>query len=136
MSKEIKQAVQGIGFWAAAGLGALVILAGVSWLLWHMMLEVPPNAARVWALAVTALLPIVAYVSWRLGHTEARGRLDGINQGVASVMGAASKAVDLRAGAAQTMRRAVKPEPPTVVLPGVEIVPRQSLPSSYRVVDL
>jgi hypothetical protein len=136
MSREIKRAMQRIGLWITAGLGALAILAGVAWLLWHMMLEVSPNAARAWALAATALLPITAYVSWRLGHTEARGRLDGIEQGVASVMGAANKAVDLRAGAARTMRQAAKPDPPTVVLPTVEIVPRRPSPSGRDVIEL
>jgi len=119
------------------GVGALVILAFMGWIVWRGMLEIPANTARAWALAVTALLPATAWASWWFGHTEARGRLEGIDQAVDKVMGAATRAASLRVGTAQALRQSVKQEAvsPIVVLPDVEIMPRQ-LPPSGRVINL
>ncbi len=134
MNKEIKR----IGTWFVMGIGALVSLAIVVVLAWWCMLQVPSNTARAWALITTALLPFVAWASWYFGRTEARGRLAGIDQAVDKVMGAATRAASLRVGTSRAMRHAQgteRADPPIVVLPDVEIIPRQ-LPASDRVIDL
>ena len=138
MDKEIKRVVQKVSFWFVTALGALVILGIAVWLAWLGMLAVSPNAARAWALIATALLPFVAWASWYFGRTEARGRLAGIDQAVDKVMGAATRAASLRVGTSRAMRHAQgaeRADPPIVVLPDVEIIPRQ-LPASDRVIDL
>jgi putative flippase GtrA len=104
---------------------ALAMAAGFIWLLWRGMLLVPPNAARVWALVATALLPIVGRAGWWFGHSEARGRLAGIDQGVDRMMGALARAAGLQVSTARAIHRPVAQEPPVVVLPDVEIVQRQ-----------
>lgn len=112
-----------------AGVGALMISAAALWLVWRGMLQVSPNAARAWALAATALLPLAAWSGWWFGHTEARGRLAGIDQAVDKVMSAATRVAAPRAKP-QTVS-----EPPVVVLPEVEIFPRQ-LPPGNDVIEL
>jgi len=107
----------------------LMISAAILWLVWRGMLQVPPNVARAWALAATALLPIVACGGWWFGHTEARGRLAGIDQAVDKVISAATRV------AAPKTNQSVTPGPPVVVLPDVEISPRQ-LPSGNDVIEL
>ena len=103
-------------------IGGLVTLAGIGYLIWQAMLHVPPNAARLWAILVTGALPLVAWASWWFGHTEARGRLAGIDQAVDRVMGAASKTAGLRV---ETVRSAKSAQStlPAVILPDVEIMP-------------
>ena len=136
----MKATFQRMGVLFATVLGALVVLASIVWLVWRLALGVPPNAARAWALAATALLPLTAWVSWYFGHTEARGRLAGIDQAVDKVMGAATKTAGLRVGATRALRQAAKPEPsptlPTVILPDVEIIPRRRLPPGRDIVEL
>jgi hypothetical protein len=107
-----------------------MISAATLWLVWRGMLQVSPNAARVWALAATALLPLAAWSGWWFGHTEARGRLAGIDQAVDKVIGAAT-----RVAAPKTKQRAAT-EPPTVVLPDVEIFPRQLSSGGNDVIEL
>jgi len=124
MKSELVNRVFAIAVFLAGGLG-LLFLAG--WGIWELALLVPSNPARVVALVALALLPVVAWIGWYFGHTEARGRLAGIDQAVDKVMGAATKTAGLRVGTVRAMRQATKPEPPvaTVVLPDVEIIPRQ-----------
>jgi hypothetical protein len=134
----MKETLQRMSALFVMALGVLVILASIVWLLWRAMLEVPPNTARAWALVVTALLPLVAWGGWYSGHTEARGRLAGIDQAVDKVMGAATKAAGLRVGMARamkTMHRTEAKEPSVVALPDVEIIPRQ-LPSGEDIIEL
>jgi hypothetical protein len=131
----MKETLQRISALFVMALGALVILAGIVWLLWRAMLEVPPNMARAWALIVTALLPLVAWGGWCSGRVEARGRLAGIDQAVDKVMGAATKAAGLRVGTTRAMHRTEAKEPPIVVLPDVEIIPRR-LPNGEDVIEL
>lgn len=100
------------------------LVAGVIWALWWMMSFVTAPLARGWALAATGALPLVGWAGWRLGHLEARGRLDGIDQAVKSVMGAASKTADLRTYTAREVRTAAKAPPPAVALPEVVITRR------------
>lgn len=113
----------------------LVILAGLVALIWKGMLLVSPNAARVWALLATSLLPVFAWGGWYFGHTEARGRLAGIDQTVDKVMGAATKAAGLGVSTRQAMHRQKPLVESYVVLPEVEIVQRQ-LPSGQDIVEL
>ena len=104
----------------------VVIIGLLCWLIWQGMLQVSPNAARLWALLATVALPGVAWAGWWFGHTEARGRLAGIDQGVDKLMGALSQAAGLRVGTARAMRRpAMYTQPPMVVLPEVEMLPAQ-----------
>jgi hypothetical protein len=125
---------QRLGAMLVVGVVGLAMLAGIIWLIWCGMLLVPANTARLWALLATALLPVVAWAGWYFGHTEARGRLAGIDQAVDKVMGAATRAAGLQVSAARAMRRSA-PEPPIVVLPDVEIVPRQ-LQSGGDIIEL
>ena len=85
--------------------GIAVLVVAVAGLAWRGMSKVPPNAARAWALVATVLLPMVTWAGWWFGHTEARGRLAGIDQAVDKVMGAATRAAGLRVGTARAMRR-------------------------------
>ena len=125
--------------WLVGGGLALALAALAVWGVWRAMQGVSPNLARAWALIVTALLPLVAWAGWYFGHTEARGRLAGIDQAVDKVMGAATRAAGLRVATSHAMRAApARPqpqEPYTVVLPEVEIIPRQ-LPSGGDVIEL
>ena len=125
---------QRLGALLVVGVVGLAMLAGVIWLVWRGMLLVPANTARLWALLATALLPAATWAGWYFGHTEARGRLAGIDAGIDRVMGAATKAAGLQVSAARAMRRPV-PDPPVVVLPDVEIVPRQ-LHSGGDIIEL
>lgn len=113
----------------------LAMGAGICYLIWQAMSQVPLDTARLWALLATVLLPVVAWAGWWFGHTEARGRLAGIDQAVDKVMGAASKAAGLRVETSRQMQRSVVREPPVVVLPDVEIVQRR-LPSDSNIVEL
>ena len=137
MGERAKMAFQRMCAWLVAMALALAVLYGAGWLVWQMMLEVSPTWARGWALATTALLPIVAWTGWYFGHTEARGRLAGIDQAVDKVMGAATKAAGLRVGTVRAMRQTTRPDSPvtTVVLPDVEIIPRRQL-SGGNVIEL
>jgi hypothetical protein len=137
MSKELRATCQRMCAWLVAVALALAVLYGAGWLVWQMMLEVPPTWARGWALATTALLPIVAWTGWYFGHTESRGRLAGIDQAVDRVIGAATKTAGLRVGTARAMRQVTRPDPPvtTVILPDVEIIPRRQL-SGGNVIEL
>ena len=102
---------------------SIIVIAILCYLIWQGMLLVPADTARLWALLATASLPIVAWAGWYFGHTEARGRLRGIDQAVDKVMGAMTRMAGLQTSAARAMQPV--PEPPMIVLPEVEIVPRQ-----------
>ena len=121
--------------WVAVVLTAIAAIYGVGWLVWKVVLLVPPNAARIWALAATALLPVVSWASWWFGNTEARGRLAGIDQAVDKVMSAATRAAGLRVGTARAMH-APSPPAPTIAmeLPPPEVV--YLPPSRGRIVEL
>jgi len=105
---------------------ALAMIAGVGYGIWRLMLLVPPNAARAWALAATVLLPVSVFVTWRLALRYAAGLVHGIDTGISKVAKAGAEAANLRVHIHHALKQ--KPEPPTVVLPEVEIVPRRKLP--------
>ena len=111
------------------------IVGGLVLLSWRAMLHVPANAARAWALVTTMLLvvlvPGAALAGWWFGHTEARGRLAGIDQAVDRVMTAASKTAGLRVDTTRSMRTATVP--PQVALPNVEIISR---PTTHKVIEM
>ncbi len=106
----------------------LAILVGLVALIWRGMLLAPSNVARLWALLATAALPVAA--GWWFGHTEARGRLAGIDQAVDRVMTAASKTAGLRVNTTRSIRTET---PPQVTLPSVEIVSR---PTTHKVIEM
>lgn len=90
------------------GIAIVVVLVLLGWILWWLMLQVPPNVARAWALFTTVLVPITGYACWWIGHLEARGRLDGIDQAVNKVIGAAARTASVQVRAAREARHAEK----------------------------
>lgn len=119
--------------WSLTIIAGLALLYGAGRLARHVMSDVSPGMARAWALIATVLLPFVTWAGWWFGHTEARGRLAGIDQAVDKVMGAATRAASLRVGTAHALRQRPtppplsSPPPPQISLPPVEIIPRQQL---------
>ena len=118
---------------AVIGISAIALLFLATWGIWEVTLFVPPNAARVWALVATALLPVTAFVTWRLALRYAVGVVHGIDTGIDKVAKAGADAANLRV----SITRALKETPPSpvVVLPQVEIVPRQ-LASGGQIINL
>ena len=126
---------QRLSVWIGTSIIIVTIAAGVCYLIWQAMLQVPANAARAWALLATVALPVATWAGWFFGHVEARGRLAGIDQAVDKVMGAATRAAGLRVETLRVARGTALREPPVVVLPDVEIVHRL-LPRGGGVGDL
>ena len=122
MRNETVNKVVTLAVIAAFSLG-LLFLAG--WGIWELMLLVPPNAARLWALAATALLPVTSWATWRLALRYAAGLEHGIDKGIDKVARAGAEAANLRVHVHHALRQ--QPEPPQVILPQVEIVPRRQL---------
>lgn len=112
--------------------GAVVILAGVVTLAWWGMGFVSPNAARLWALLATVALPLAVWAGWWFGHTEARGKLSGFDNAIDRMFGGLTKASGLGTKADEQARR-IQP-PSVVILPDVEIIPRQL--NGLDVIDL
>lgn len=103
--------------------GAVVLLGIVGAGAWWLMLQIPPNVARLWALTVSVALPLATWAGWWFGHTEERGRLTGFDKAVDRMFGGLSKASGLSSN--HTRRMQATREPPIIVLPDVEIVSRQ-----------
>ena len=123
MSKRAKRAFQVTCAWLVAAALALGLLYGLGWLLWQSMLRVEPNLARAWALVATGLLPVTAWTTYALAMRVVYGRLAGIDDGIGKVAKAGAVAASLRVGVHRALRR--EPEAPVVLLPDLEIVPRQ-----------
>jgi len=113
--------------------------------LWWAMGFVPANIVRPWALVTTLLLPISFWLGHRYGQLEVKGRLDGIDQAVNSVMGAAGKVADLRARTARQMRGNIpgympmcNTTEPWDQIDDTQIIPRLVAPNSEdsEVIDL
>jgi len=100
--------------------GAMIVLAVLGLLAWKLMENVEPDTARAWALVATVLLPAAAWLGYRLGHTEARGRLKGIDDGLDKVVSAAYKAIDLRVQNITRTKEATREPAPYIVLPPPE----------------
>ena len=117
--------------WIFATLLALGLVIGVGLLAWHGMERVNPDGARAWALAVTVVLPGVFWAGWRMGHTEAKGRLRGIDDGLDKIVKAADLAINARATHIVKTKEAKGDRPPVVVLPTPESVftMRRQLPA-------
>lgn len=98
---------------------ALVLAAAVAGL-WLLAASMSPEAVAGWAVAATLLLPLVGFGCFKWGHTEARGRLKGMDDGVGKVVQAASAAIDLRAKHAVTIKQVLNDPAPYVVLPAPE----------------
>lgn len=112
---------------ALIGVTFTVLIGGYA--AWLFVCKLSIMTVRVWMIVATCLIPIAAWAGWWFGHTEARGRLAGIDQAVDKVMMAATRTVGTRADA----RRQVQPT--TVILPDVEIIQRPSLPGA-QIIDL
>jgi hypothetical protein len=123
--------------WFGFCLGAVALLALLGWLVWTAMSQVSPNVARIWALMATVLVPVGVYAGWRLGRLEARGRLDGIDQAINKVMGAASRTADLRVGTTRRLRRPAleAPAPNVPELPPVRVTHRRQ-GNEARIIEL
>jgi hypothetical protein len=94
----------------------LLILAGLCWLAWRLTASLEPVVLRAWALLATIAIPLALWLGYRLGHTEARGRLQGIDDGLGRVTAAAATVIDLRGQASQRLREPTQP-PVDVELP-------------------
>lgn len=101
-------------------LGLLIILAGAVAGLWLLTARMEPEAVRAWAVAATLLLPLIGLGCFKWGHTEARGRLRGMDDGLGKVVQAANAAIDLRAKHAVTIKQSMSEPSPYVVLPAPE----------------
>ena len=123
MSKRAKRVFQVSAAWLVAVAVALAIAYALAWLLWQSMLKVEPNLARAWALVATGLLPVTAWTTYALAMRVVYGRLAGIDDGIGKVAKAGAVAASLRVGVHRALRR--EPEAPVVLLPDLEIVPRQ-----------
>lgn len=127
---------------ALVAVAALAIAATGLVMLWVATGRVSETMLRWWALLGTLLLPIALVVGlWWGSHrvketeAEARGRLFGIEAGVAQVMSAARQTADLRVHTVREIRRVEQPQPPYAVLPPADavIVSRAQLPAGRDV---
>jgi hypothetical protein len=130
---EQKQTTE-INDWRVLIVGTIIVsglIAGVIVLAWRGMSHVEADAARAWALVATLLLPLGIWIGYRLGHTEAKGRLRGIDDGLDRVVHAASKAIDLRVTNITRTKTVQTDTPNVVVLPPPEsaFTMRPQLPS-------
>lgn len=98
----------------------LGLLAGLLALAWHGMSQVEEEGLRIWALVATLLLPVAGWTGYRLGHTEARGRMQGIDDGLDKVVSAAARAIDLKVTNIHRTKEAVREPAPYVILPPPE----------------
>lgn len=112
-----------------------MILAAVVGGLWLLTGGLETDIIRAWAILATLLLPFVGWACFKWGHTEARGRLRGIDDGVGKVVQAADAAINLRAKHAVTIKQVLNEPEPYVVLPPGEswYQTRPQLPESNRV---
>ena len=108
--------------WMTVCLVTLLLLAGVAWGVWELMLMVPGNTARLWALLATAGMPLSAWAFWYLGHTEVRGLLSGFDKAVDKM----GMAITKSAGLANTKQTVVMPQ--VMERPTIQIIPAQTLP--------
>lgn len=113
--------------WMAVCLVTLLLLAGVVWGLWSLMLMVPGNVARLWALLATIGMPFSAWLFWYLGHTEVRGLLSGFDQAVDKMCMTIAKS----AGLVNTKQTMVVPQ--ILERPTIQIVPARTLPQEQLI---
>lgn len=106
----------------AVCLVTVVLLVGVGWGLWSLMLLVPGNTARLWALLSTAGMPVSAWFFWWLGHTEVRGLLSGFDQAVDKMC----MAITRSAGLVRDRQPVIMPQ--MMEQPTIQIIPAQTLP--------
>ena len=127
MSKQKQQSsnfAQRLGMLACTVVVILAILAGLSYALWCLVVQVEHGILAAWALVMTALLPLVFWAGASWGTRAARGMVEGLHTGVDTVMSAANRTADLKVN----VTRAVHPQPlpAMAVLPDViDITPRQ-----------
>jgi len=106
----------------ASGRGVLVLVvavvglvAGIGYLVWRGMSQVPEQTAQVWALLATLAVPAALWLGYRIGSGKASTWLQGLDMGVERVVQAGAEAASLKGQTASTIRRATQPEPETVV---------------------
>lgn len=126
MSKQKQDSnfVQRLGMLVCTAVVILAILAGLSYALWRMVVQVEPGILAAWALIATALLPLLFYGGTRWGDKGARGTLDGLALGIGTAVETAQKVADVKVQTARAIRAPMLP--PQAVLPDViDITPRQ-----------
>ena len=115
--------------WMAVCLVSLVLLAGIAWGVWSLMLLVPGDTARLWALLATIGMPFTWWFSWYLGHTEVRGLLHGFDQAVDKMCLTIAKS----AGLVSTKQTMVMPQ--VMEQPTIQIIPARTLPQE-RLIEM
>ncbi len=102
-----------------AGIACIIVLT-VTLVLTYALTQADETALRWWAGILTiAILPIALGSYW-MGHTEARGRIAGLGQGIDAVTKAAVSTTDAAGRTAnirvQAARQAAapSPQPPTI----------------------
>ena len=113
--------------WMAVCLVTLVLLTGIAWGLWSLMLLVPGNVARLWALLTMIGMPLSAWSFWYLGHTEVRGLLSGFDQAVDKMCQTIAKS----AGLVNTKQTMVVPQ--IMEQPTIQIIPARTLPQDQLI---
>ena len=87
----------------------------------------------VWALLATALIPIVAAIAHKVGHLESKGKIAGLDLGLAAAINAGRAIADVKVGATRALRQ---PEPQAPVqLPKI-IEVRPQLTQRREFIDL
>jgi len=108
---------------AAAVVGILVTVGGISYGLWWVVAKhVPSSILAIWALLATALIPVSIWGGVRYGQTESRGVVNGLAAGVGAVMKAANDTANLKV----TMGRQARgvPEQPPVMPRLLDVTPQ------------
>ncbi|MBN1661045.1 MAG: hypothetical protein JXA93_21805 [Anaerolineae bacterium] len=141
MREKAKEAIKNVASCAGLAILAAAILALCLWLAWIFFLNLDSDTARTWAfvatLAFLVLTPALSLAGWWYGHTEARGRLAGIDQAVDKVIGAADQVVSVKVNATRLVKQASQEPVPYVILPPAEpsYTLRRSLPAG-EVIDV
>ena len=123
--KQSSNFAQRLGMLICTAVVILVLAGALAYGLYCAVLaNTTHSAVVVYALLVTALVPLafLAGASW--GNRGARGMVEGLHEGVSTVMTAANKTADLKVNVSRTVHAPVLP--PQAVLPNViDITPRQ-----------
>jgi hypothetical protein len=101
-----------MGVLIAAGIVGVVASLLLTWWgvseAWHAIAGANPKDLATWLLLETVLLPIVGAAGYILGRYESRATLAGLQEGVKSVMSAASGVADIRDRSAAFTAKASK----------------------------
>ena len=127
MSKQKQDSnfVQRLGMLACTVVVILAMAGALAYGLYKVTLaNTTHGAVVVWALLATALLPVAFWAGASWGNRGARGMVEGLHEGVSTVMTAANKTADLKVNASRAIHTPV--QPPQAVLPEIiDVTPRQ-----------